>query len=121
MTIDEDYVKTLGLTIIAGRNFDVNRISEIEDGLIINEAAVTKFGWETPENAIGKRVDSPSKHPAGEVIGVVRDYHEFGLQRDISYGHGLQSHTLTIFCHSIQNNRHCRSNYQPGENVEEIF
>ena len=83
MTIDEDYLKTLGLSIIAGRNFDLNRISELEDGLIINETAVVKLGWENPENAIGKRIDSPSKHPAGEVIGVVRDYHEFGLQREI--------------------------------------
>lgn len=83
MAIDEDYVKTLGLNIIAGRNFDVNRVSEIEDGLIINEEAVNKFGWGAPENAIGKRIDSPSKHPAGVVIGVVKDYHEFGLQREI--------------------------------------
>ena len=44
---------------------------------------MNKFGWESPEKAIGKRIDSPSKHPAGEVIGVVRDYHEFGLQRVI--------------------------------------
>jgi putative ABC transport system permease protein len=83
MTIDEDYMKTLGLTLIAGRNFEINRISEIEDGLIINEAAVARFGWESAEDAIGKRIDSPSKHPAGEVIGVVRDYHEFGLQQEI--------------------------------------
>jgi putative ABC transport system permease protein len=83
MAIDEDYVKTLGIHVIAGHNFDLNRISEIEDGLIINETAVEKFGWGTPENAIGKRIDSPSKHPAGVVIGVVKDYHEFGLQREI--------------------------------------
>ena len=83
MTIDEDYLKTLGLKIVAGRNFDAGRVADIEDGLIINETAVEKFGWGTPENAIGKRVDSPSKHPAGEVIGVVKDYHEFGLQREI--------------------------------------
>src|SRR5258705_7876696 len=70
MAIDEDYIKTLGLTLIAGRNFDLSRPSEIEDGLIINETAVEKLGWGKPENAIGKRIDSPSKHPAGMVIGV---------------------------------------------------
>ena len=83
MAIDEDYIKTLGLTIIAGRNFDLSRPSEIEDGLIINETAVEKLGWEKPENAIGKRIDSPSKHPAGMVIGVVKDYFELGLQQHI--------------------------------------
>jgi putative ABC transport system permease protein len=80
MTIDEDYLKTLGLTLVAGRNFELNRPSEIEDGLIINETAVDKLGWGTPEDAIGKKIDSPSKHPAGTVIGVVKDYHEEGLQ-----------------------------------------
>jgi putative ABC transport system permease protein len=80
MTIDEDYLKTLGLTLVAGRNFELNRPSEIEDGLIINETAVDKLGWGTPEDAIGKKIDSPSKHPAGTVIGIVKDYHEEGLQ-----------------------------------------
>ena len=82
MAIDDDYMKTLGLTLVAGRNFDVNRKSDIEDALLINELTAEKLGW-TPESAIGKRIDSPSKHPAGEVIGVVKDYHEFGLQQEI--------------------------------------
>ncbi|GHM98887.1 ABC transporter permease [Cytophagales bacterium WSM2-2] len=83
MAVDEAYLKTLGVTLVAGRNFDLNRPAEIKDGLIINETCVQKMGWGTPENAIGKRIDSPSKHPAGEVIGVVKDYHEFGLQQEI--------------------------------------
>lgn len=83
MAIDEDYLQTLGLTLVAGRNFDLNRLSEIEEGLIINEICVQKMGWGTAENAINKKIDSPSRHPAGTVIGVVKDYHEFGLQQQI--------------------------------------
>ncbi|MBI1769297.1 MAG: ABC transporter permease [Bacteroidetes bacterium] len=83
MTVDEDYLKTLGLTLIAGRNFELDRLSEIADGLVVNETCVQKMGWGNPENALGKKIDSPSKHPAGTVIGVVKDYHEFGLQRHI--------------------------------------
>lgn len=83
MTIDENYLRTLEITLLAGRNFDLDRTAELEDGLIINETAVQKLGWSTPENAIGKRIDSPSKHPAGVVIGVVKDYHQFGLQQSI--------------------------------------
>ncbi|MFZ6014307.1 MAG: ABC transporter permease [Bacteroidota bacterium] len=83
MAIDEDYVKTLGLTLIAGHGFDLTRPSELSDGLVINETCAQKMGWESPENAIGKRIDSPSKHPAGIVVGVVKDYHEFGLQQQI--------------------------------------
>src|SRR5260221_1706254 len=62
MTVDEDYLKTLGLTLIAGRNFDLDRPSEIADGLVVNETCVQKMGWENPENALGKKIDSPSKH-----------------------------------------------------------
>jgi putative ABC transport system permease protein len=83
MAVDEDYLKTLGLTLVAGHNFELSRPSEISDGLVVNETCVQKMGWGTPENALGKKIDSPSKHPAGTVIGVVKDYHEFGLQEHI--------------------------------------
>jgi len=83
MAIDENYISTLGLNLIAGRNFDLNNKSELEDGLIINETAVREMGWQTPENAIGKKIVSPSQRPAGIVIGVVKDYHGLGLQKHI--------------------------------------
>lgn len=83
MTIDEDYLSTLGLTLLAGQNFDPQRRSELEDGLIVNEKTVHQMGWESAEKAIGKKIESPSGLPAGTVIGVVRDYHEFGLQKEI--------------------------------------
>jgi len=83
MAIDEDYIGTLGLELIAGRNFEINRIYELDEGLIINETSVREMGWNDPENAIGKRIISPSKRPHGTVIGVVKDYHGLGLQQQI--------------------------------------
>ncbi|NOT73898.1 MAG: FtsX-like permease family protein [Cyclobacteriaceae bacterium] len=83
MTIDEDYLNTLGLTLVSGHNFDLSRTAELSEGLIINEKTVEMMGWENPENAIGKKIASPSGTPSGTVIGVVKNYHEFGLQSDI--------------------------------------
>ncbi|MEQ8471257.1 MAG: FtsX-like permease family protein [Marinoscillum sp.] len=83
MAIDEDYINTLNLQLIAGRNFELDRPSELEDGLIINETCVTAMGWNSPEEAIGKRIVSPSGTPEGKVIGVVKDYHGLGLQNPI--------------------------------------
>jgi len=83
MAIDENYLETLGLTLIAGRNFNPDLPHELDEGLIINETTVREMGWGTPDNAIGKRIESPSSSPAGEVIGVVRDYHGLGLQNEI--------------------------------------
>jgi len=83
MAIDDQYIKTLGLEIIAGSDFSTDRLTEAEDGLILNETAVKMYGWKSPEEAIGKRIASPSGYPAGKVIGVVKDYHQFGLQQHI--------------------------------------
>lgn len=82
MAIDADYVPTMGLEVINGRNFDVLRPADKENGLLINETAAGMLGWSVAD-AIGKKIDSPSKHPAGEVIGVVKDYHHAGLQQKI--------------------------------------
>ncbi|MEO9870768.1 ABC transporter permease [Ekhidna sp.] len=83
MAIDENYIEALGLKIVAGRNFETSRPSELKDGLIINESCVIAMGWENSENAIGKRIVSPSGTPEGNVIGVVKDYHGLGLQEQI--------------------------------------
>lgn len=83
MAIDETYLQTLGLQLIAGSNFDLTKPSELKDGLIINESCVKAMGWASPEDAIGRRIVSPSERPAGLVIGVVKDYHGLGLQERI--------------------------------------
>lgn len=83
VAVDENYIKTLGLQLVAGRGFDKDHEAELKDGLVLNETAVTKFGWSSPQEAIGKKITSPSGYPAGEVIGVVKDYHQLGLQQKI--------------------------------------
>ena len=83
MAVDDKYVTTMGLEVIAGNDFSHDREAELQEGLILNETAVTMFGWASPEEAIGKKITSPSGYPAGEVIGVVKDYHQFGLQQKI--------------------------------------
>ncbi|MCU0368653.1 MAG: ABC transporter permease [Cyclobacteriaceae bacterium] len=83
MSVDENYLELLGLELIAGRGFDKQREADLKEGLIVNATAVTAFGWTSPEEAIGKKITSPSGTPAGEVIGVIKDYHQEGLQQKI--------------------------------------
>lgn len=83
MAVDEDYLTTLGLHLIAGENFDKSHQADLEEGLILNEAAVAAYGWLTPEEAMGKKIVSPSGTPEGKVIGVVKNYHQMGLQQKI--------------------------------------
>ncbi|MFY0686212.1 MAG: ABC transporter permease [Cyclobacteriaceae bacterium] len=83
LAIDEDYLQTLGLELLAGENFDLAKPADLDNGLIINESCLKAMGWLDPFDAIGREIFSPSQHPAGKVIGVVKDYHGLGLQNKI--------------------------------------
>jgi putative ABC transport system permease protein len=79
--VDNDYVKTLGLRLSTGRDFMADRTDDQQKNLVINEAAVKSFGWGNNENAIGKKLSTSGKD--GIVIGVLKDYHQHGLQEQI--------------------------------------
>lgn len=83
MAVDEQYLNALDISLVAGRNFDPNRPADLKDGLLINEVTVKEMGWKSPEEAIGKKIVSPSGYPEGRVIGVVANYHGQGLQQEI--------------------------------------
>lgn len=80
---DHEYIPTLELTLVAGRNFNSSG-NDADKGAIINESAVTKFGW-TPEEAIGKRVVGFIFNDSlpGEIIGVIKDFHISPLRKEI--------------------------------------
>jgi putative ABC transport system permease protein len=82
LAVDPDYISLLDIEIIAGRNFNHLEADRV-DGLLINEATAREMGWGTAENAVGKRILSPSNSPAGLVLGVFKDYHQHGLQERI--------------------------------------
>jgi len=89
---DEDYVKTLGLRIIAGRDFSREMSTDVKDAFIINETAVKEFGYGTPEKAIGQPMswnewaptDSLHLVKRGKVIGVVQDFHYKSLHEKVT-------------------------------------
>lgn len=84
--IDEHYFSTMGLTLVAGRSFDINRPAD-QVKVIPNETTVRLFGW-TPEEAIGKKIIYPELGDpnlgVGEIIGVVKDFHYASLHQEIN-------------------------------------
>ncbi|MGI8582767.1 MAG: ABC transporter permease [Chitinophagaceae bacterium] len=72
--IDNDYLKVMGMELIAGRNFDPNIASDSINSVIVNEALVKDFGW-TVENAVGKQETGYQDKLTPVVIGVVKDFH----------------------------------------------
>ena len=79
--VDYDYVKTMGFSLAAGRDFRPDTKTDSVQSYLINETAVKAFGWETPEKAIGKKLAASGMN--GQVIGVLKDYHQHGLQESI--------------------------------------
>ncbi len=87
-SIDEDYLKTYGINMIAGRNLDETRGDDIttlygqnqrdEANVLINESAIGQFGFTNAEDAIGKRLIDET---AFTIVGVIPDIH-LGSTRD---------------------------------------
>lgn len=79
--IDEGFIGTLGIQLVAGRNFSPNLSNEEGKSCLINETAAKVLGWQDP---IGKElVWSSNESGTGTVIGVVEDYHYEPLRTSI--------------------------------------
>ncbi len=80
LIVDPDFVKALGLRLMAGRDFSWARPSDWADGYILNERAAQMIGW-SPDSAINQRLTA--WYHKGRVIGVVKDFNFRSLRRGI--------------------------------------
>jgi putative ABC transport system permease protein len=77
---DMDHEKTLGLKIIAGRDFSPSFMTDSMQSVVINRTAAGKMGY-TPEQAIGKWVKNIMRDSLRRtIIGVVEDFHYASLK-----------------------------------------
>lgn len=81
LRVDADFLKVHDIRLLAGRNFSPNAITDTVRQVILNEQAVSNFGWKDPETAIGKPFKMGNQQ--GVVIGVVNDFHFNSLQQSI--------------------------------------
>jgi putative ABC transport system permease protein len=70
--IDRDYINTLGISLIAGTNFQTERS---ERDVMLNQSAVRALGFESEEAAIGQILSFAGDHDF-TVTGVVEDFHQ---------------------------------------------
>jgi putative ABC transport system permease protein len=77
--IDPDFVPTYGITLLAGRNFNIEIKSDMES-VLINEAAIQAFGLKDPENALKERIILGGDTTA--IIGVLKNYHWNSLKTE---------------------------------------
>jgi putative ABC transport system permease protein len=80
---DFEFVKTLGLKIIAGRDFSASYPTDTTDAVLINKTAASKLGW-APEQAVGKWIQNTIRDTAKRrIIGVVADFNFESLKSNI--------------------------------------
>ncbi|MBN1927119.1 MAG: ABC transporter permease [Prolixibacteraceae bacterium] len=74
LAVDYNFLKTMGIAFVEGRDFSEDFGSDLKSSVIINETAIKHLGIENP---IGKQFAGMN------IIGVVKDFNLHSLQSDI--------------------------------------
>ena len=69
ISVDESFIKTMGLKLIKGMNFPQGYIPGKERKYILNESAAKQIGWKDP---LGEQMNILGWGP---VVGVIKDFH----------------------------------------------
>lgn len=72
LIVDEYFVETFDLKLIAGRSFDPNIKSDDTAAVLVNETMIKQLNW-TAAEAIGQLFITP--HGQEKIIGVLQDFH----------------------------------------------
>lgn len=106
--VDDQFLPSFELELLAGRNFDEAIETPFEDspgqfkGMLINETSRKIFGFETNEDAIGKKINRWGR--IFEVIGVFTDYNHHSLKTGVDptalfydkYGYGANYVSIKV-------------------------
>ncbi|MEP7107183.1 MAG: ABC transporter permease [Ferruginibacter sp.] len=99
IAVDTTFSDVYDMKLAAGRFFSRDFPADTIKAVLVNEAAVRTFGWQKPENAIGKRFGKGEE--ARHVIGVIKDFNFESLHKPvealmIEYSRGGNSLSMKI-------------------------
>ncbi|MBX2925846.1 MAG: ABC transporter permease [Chitinophagaceae bacterium] len=82
LEVDEDFINTLEIKMVAGRNFSKDRNTDKDRVVLINEALAKKEGWTAP---LGKKIqmDAAGSSIVYEVAGVMKEFNIYSLQHGV--------------------------------------
>ena len=83
MYFDDDFIPDYGIDMVAGRAFQKEMKTDFMGAFLINEAAVKAFGWSSPEEVLGKRLQTGHGGRVNPIIGVTKNFHYRGLQSEV--------------------------------------
>ena len=84
MEIDEDFLSTMEINLLAGNNIEPGSARGERMSLIINEAAAELFGW-APEEAVDQELRSRAygQNSFGKIYGVVENFNYETLHKSV--------------------------------------
>lgn len=82
-TADQDYIDALEIKVLYGRGFSSDHQGDAL-GILINEEAVKKIGWELNSSLIGKKIQYKGNELHDfKIIGIVKDFNFWSLDAPI--------------------------------------
>lgn len=81
LIVDEEFVSSLGMEIIAGRDYSVKYAREDSLSILVNKTMAKTLGYANPEDAIGKRM--VTRNGNEKIVGVVDDFNYKSLHSPI--------------------------------------
>ena len=81
--VDHDFIETMGIEMVAGRDLSSAFEPDAREAALINETAVANIGWGSTEEAIGKTIVAGWDGRPLTVVGVFKDYHHLSLRQQI--------------------------------------
>ena len=82
-TVDYDFIPEYGIQMVAGRPFQKENRSDINEAYVINKAGLKELGIPTPEDALGMRFQAHYHRMWKTIVGVTEDFHYRGMQEAV--------------------------------------
>lgn len=83
-SVGEDFMPTLEIELVAGRNFAHNRLSDTYASVLVNETFVKEARWKHPLGKIIQNSSNNEENARAKIVGVVKDFHTYSLQHPIA-------------------------------------
>jgi len=83
ITAGADFIPLYGIQMVAGREFRKGPGSDATRAYLVNETGARVLGFQSLEEALGRRYTAHYHEMTKQIIGVVKDFHFRGMQEKI--------------------------------------
>lgn len=80
VTVDYDYLSTMEIDLVEGRNFSRDMSTDSTEAIIVNQALIDYFGWDSP---FEKQLPG-SGFPPHKIIGITKNFNFESLQNKVA-------------------------------------